>query len=148
MEEIGKTPGFGARPHGHQAAVYQTPGNGSFLRFRVEGHLCSSGDRPPTEPCGTRLLPFVELCAVPVDAGGRHREASPRAVAGMARWPGFLRHVLEIAVHARGKLHTGIRKGRAGRSSETIRARAHDFRCAAGNLAERWDGFDHYPALR
>src|SRR5260370_1357100 len=55
--------------------------------------------------------------------------------------------LLGTAFHPGVQLHTGDSKGRTRQLAATIGARTHDFRCSAGDLAERRNGFDDHPAL-
>src|SRR5260370_215385 len=147
VEKIGETPSSSARPDGNQTALHHTPGRRYFLWLRAESHFCPSGDRTPAESSGPRLLSFAELCSVPLDSRGRNRKTSAGLLAGMERRKDILGCLLEIAFHPGVQLHAGDSKGRTRQLAAAIGARAHDFRCSAGDLAERRNGFDDHPAL-
>src|SRR2546429_9062875 len=148
MEKVRETPSSRARPDGNQTALHHGARGRSLFWLRAESHFCSSGNRTAAEHAWPRLLPFAELCPVPVDSGGRNRKTSSGILAGVERRRNNLGCLLETAFHARLELHTGVRKGRTRQPTAAIRARAHDFRRSAGNLAQRRDGFDDHSALR
>src|SRR2546429_9663951 len=114
--------------------------------------VCSSdlapGDRSPTESSWSRLLSLAELCAVSMDSRGRNRKTSARTLAGVERRKDIVGCLLETALHAGVQLHTGDSKGRTRQAAAAIGARAYDFGCSAGDLAERRYGLDDHPALR
>src|SRR5713226_3278372 len=148
VEKVRETACSGARPHGNQAALHLTSGRRSFFWLRAESHFYSSGDRTRAEPSRSRLLSLAELCAVSLDSRGRDRKTSAGTLARVGQRKSIFGCLLEVAFHRSGQLHAGDRKGRTRLPTAAIDSRAHDFGCSAGNLAQRWNGFDDHPALR
>src|SRR5580693_6941701 len=108
LDEVVAQVGAGTRPDGDQAALHRAAWGRSFLWLGTQDYFCSSGVRTAAESCGSRLLPFAELCSVPVDFGRGNREAAAGAVAGMARRKCPGRDVLDFAGGADSRTLAGI----------------------------------------
>src|SRR5437660_1939732 len=147
MEKVRETPSSRARPNGNQTALHHGARGRSLFWLRAKSHFCSSGNRTAAEHAWPRLLPFAELCPVPVDSGGRNRKTSAGILARVERRRNNFGRLLETSFHPPIQLHDGVRKRRTRQPTAAIRARAHDFRRSAGDLAQRRDGFDDHSAL-
>src|SRR5277367_5604029 len=113
VERVGAPAGTGEGPHGHQAAVYRATGRGVIFRLGIESYIRASGNRTAHQFAGAGLLLVAELCAVSVDAGGRHRETAGGNVAGVAGREGHERGVLDVAVWRAVAVDNGRRQGGA-----------------------------------
>src|SRR5262249_23550033 len=98
VAEVRAALGARARPHGDQTPVRFPGGRGSLFRLGDEGAVRASGNRADAESGRSGLLSGFELCAVPLDAGGRNQQAAAGPVDGVAERRTKFGRLLELAV--------------------------------------------------
>ena len=147
LEQVAQAYRACSRPYGDQAFVHCAAGRRFVFRLRAESSLCPSGNWPPAQPRGTRLLLRPELRPVSVDARRRYRKARPRRLAGVARRPSFHRILLAPSLRCFERVPARFRQRRTRCADARRRPRALDLGRPARRLAQRRDGFDDHSSL-